>query len=129
MNFTRTLEASTAPGGTERRAQARIALRCPILLFPKSGAEPVRAATVNISSKGMYWVSEIPFAPPEIVRCMIFITPDGFRSSEGGMCLDCQVEVVRMEHITAGFGAGVRICRYTVSTHPNRNQEAGSALT
>lgn len=131
MNFPRTVSASAGPGSGERRVQERLGLRCPMLLFRNSDTEPVRAATVNISSKGIYWVSEIPFAPLERLRCMIFITPDGFRASARQICLDCQVEVVRMEHIAAGFGTGARIRRYVLSAtgngnHPQKEDDPGS---
>jgi hypothetical protein len=71
-----------------------------------------RATTANISSSGLYCRSDIQLPPGERFRCLIEMTPDGFRSSNDSTCLECFLEVVWTEKRGSGFGMGCRIRKY-----------------
>ncbi|MFB3828571.1 MAG: PilZ domain-containing protein [Bryobacteraceae bacterium] len=102
-------------GFEERRSHERFGLRCRVLLFRDSDAEPVRATSMNLSSKGIYWISAVPFRALEKIGCAILLTSNGFRAPLRQLCLECKVEVVRTERTEAGYGVGARIEKYTVS--------------
>ena len=98
----------------ERRTTERITLRCPADLMQFGMAGVLRAATVNISSRGMYFVSAVSFAPGERLVCRVEMTPEGFRCGENPVLLECAVEVVRVERRDDGYGLGCRIVEYVL---------------
>jgi hypothetical protein len=72
----------------------------------------VRATTVNVSSCGLYCQTDVQLSRGERFRCLIDMTPDGFRSASGAFFLECYLEVVRIEKQASGFGMGCRIHDY-----------------
>jgi hypothetical protein len=96
----------------ERRARERLTLRCAAYVFADGVPGAIRASTADISSCGLYVQSDLQVPEGERFRCLIEMTPDGFRASNGFTCLECLLEVVRIEKRGTGFGMGCRICEY-----------------
>jgi hypothetical protein len=96
----------------ERRARERVTLRCAAHVFVDGVPGVIRATTVDISSCGLYCQSDVQVPKGERFRCLIEMTPDGFRPSNGFTCLECLLEVVRIERQGSEFGMGCRICQY-----------------
>jgi hypothetical protein len=96
----------------ERRARERIALRCAAHVFLDGVPGVIRATTTDISSCGLYCQSDVQVPAGERFRCLIEMASNGFRPSNGSTCLECLVEVVRIEKQGSGFGMGCRICEY-----------------
>src|SRR4051812_49002032 len=93
----------------ERRSRERITLECPVEIFVAGKIGVQHATTVNLSSRGIFCLSDAPFAAGERLRCRIEITPRCYRSGSGGVSLDCLLEVLRIEKRTGGYGIGCRI--------------------
>jgi hypothetical protein len=96
----------------ERRARERVTLRCAAYVFLDGVPGVIRATTADISSCGLYCQSEVQVPAGKRFRCLIEMTPDGFRPSNGFTCLECLLEVVRVEKQGSGFGMGCRIREY-----------------
>jgi hypothetical protein len=96
----------------ERRARERVTLRCAAYIFVDGVAGVIRATTADISSCGLYCQSDVQVPAGERFRCLIEMTSDGFRASNGVTCLECSLEVVRIEKQGSGFGMGCRIREY-----------------
>jgi hypothetical protein len=96
----------------ERRARERVALRCAAYVFVDGVPGVIRATTTDISSCGLYCQSDVQVPKGERFRCLIEMTSNGFRPSNGSTCLECLVEVVRIEKRGSGFGMGCRIREY-----------------
>ena len=116
----------------ERRARERVALRCAAYIFVGGAPGVSRATTANISSSGLYCRSDIQLPPGERFRCLIEMTPDGFRPSNGFTCLECLLEVVRIEKQGSGFGMGCRICEYRLlqsqKSHSTETDSTGAGV-
>ena len=96
----------------ERRARERVALRCAAYVFVDGVPGVIRATTTDISSCGLYFQSDVQVPAGQRFRCLIEMTSNGFRPSNGATCLECLVEVVRIEKLGSGFGMGCRIREY-----------------
>ena len=96
----------------ERRARERVALRRGAHVFVDGVPGVIRATTMDISSSGLYCQSDVQVPAGERFRCLIEMTSDGFRPTKGFTCLECLVEVVRIEKQGSGFGMGCRIREY-----------------
>jgi hypothetical protein len=95
----------------------RLTLRCPAEMFsPSGGGSP--AKTLNISSKGLYCVTTMQVAAGAHLHARIEMTPDGFRAGDTPVCLDCDLEVVRVQRISDGYGLGCRIVDYVLRPAP-----------
>jgi hypothetical protein len=92
-----------------------VALRCPVRILAAAGKPGTDAVTANLSSEGIYWISQTPSTPGEEVECYVFISTGGFRPEASRVSLYCRVRVVRVEGIVAGFGVGGRIEQYAFS--------------
>ena len=103
----------------ERRARERVTLRCAAYVFVDGVPGVIRATTVDISSCGLYCQSDVQIPAGERFRCLIEMTPDGFRSSNGFTSLECLLEVVRGEKQGSGFGMGCRIREYRLLQSQN----------
>jgi hypothetical protein len=99
----------------ERRQRERLALRCPVRILASAESPADDAVTVNLSSQGIYWISQIPCTPGQRIGCYVFINPNGFRSGASAVSLYCRVRVVRVEEVATGFGVGGRIEQYAFS--------------
>jgi hypothetical protein len=98
----------------ERRTRERVTLQCPVRIFPAGNMEGCHALTVNVSSRGVYCLSEVSFAPGARLQCQIEMTPTVFRTAITPVWLDCVLEVVRIERRHEGFGVGCRIESYVL---------------
>jgi hypothetical protein len=97
----------------ERRKDARIELRLPILLFGAECENLVRSETVNVSKNGFYCATKEPFAPGDRLRCLLSISaPSELEDSE--LYLDAEIEVMRVLVDSSGFGLGCRISHYHI---------------
>lgn len=97
----------------ERRKDARLELRVPVLLFGAECEYPVRSETVNISKNGFYCATKEPFAPGDRLRCLLSISVP-CDSSESELYLEAEIEVMRVLVDTSGFGLGCRIGEYHI---------------
>ncbi len=95
----------------ERRKDARLELRIPVLLFGGETENPVRSETVNISKNGFYCSTREPFAPGDRLRCLLSISTP---SDAAELYLDAEIEVMRVLVDTSGFGLGCRIGDYHI---------------
>lgn len=100
---------------SERRQRERLALRCPVRILASAEGPADDAITVNLSSQGIYWISQVPCTPGQRIGCYVFIDPGGFRSGAASVSLYCRVRVVRVEEVATGFGVGGRIEQYAFS--------------
>jgi hypothetical protein len=114
---------------SERRQRERIMLRCPVELFVQSGDEVRHATTLNLSSRGLYCISELPFSPGERLRCRIELTPRRCQTEHDAVYLDCLVEVVRVERTADAYGIGCRIVRYLLTRAPHEMLAGDAANT
>jgi hypothetical protein len=104
------------PVNDDRRKRERVALQCPVHIMSPTDGQTGTGMTVNISSQGVYWISQFPFAPGEQVQCSIFISSNGFRPEPAPLSLECRVRVVRVEETVRGFGVGCLIEHYSVAS-------------
>ncbi len=100
---------------SERRQRERVALRCPVRILASAENPADDAVTVNLSSQGIFRISQVPCTPGEKISCYVFINPSGFRSAPSPVSLYCRVRVVRVEEVATGFGVGGRIEQYAFS--------------
>jgi hypothetical protein len=108
----------------ERRHRERMTLRCPVAIFVPGDSGVQRATTLNISSRGLYCLSDSAFPPGVRLRCWIEITPQGYQLGNDVVCLDCLLEVVRVERTGDVYGIGCRIVRYLLTREPAQQGEA-----
>jgi len=101
----------------ERRRRARLGLQC-LVRLRQPDHTIIEGRTLNLSSEGVFWVSAQPFALGERIRCSIWVLGRGSRSGETA-CLDCRLQVVRVEKLQAGFGLGCRIEDYVLVPGPS----------
>jgi hypothetical protein len=116
----------------ERRTRERVTLRCAAYVFADGVPGVIRATTADISSCGLYVQSDVQVPKGERFRCLIEMTPDGFRPSNGFTCLECLLEVVRIEKQGSGFGMGCRICEYRLlqsqKSHSTETDSTGAGV-
>lgn len=100
----------------EQRRRARLAVRWVVRFHKGPPGKAIECRTRDISSDGFYCVSETEFTTGEKVDCTIVIPKQDGYSIEGGLSLECNVQVVRVEAIEAGgaFGIGCKIVDYSV---------------
>jgi hypothetical protein len=86
----------------ERRRRPRVGVHWPILLFRgadgedwEDGDAAVETTTQNLSSQGLYYLSRKCFTVGEWLLCRLKILPND--SGGGESCLECRVQVVRVE--------------------------------
>jgi hypothetical protein len=100
----------------ERRARVRVPLHWPVVI-ENGGEPPQRAETQNISSGGMYCLSNRAFAPGQ--RLEVVLTLPGCLDERGcSFRLHCTAEVLRCEQDASkpGYGFACRFTRYTLAT-------------
>ena len=96
----------------ERRRRERVALRCTAYLFPEGISGMIRALTKNVCSSGLYCHADVVVPLGDHLRCLVELSPATFSNELGAPCLDCQVEVLRIDRLDSGFGIGCRIHKY-----------------
>jgi hypothetical protein len=102
----------------ERRRRPRLRLSYALSLHRPGEASSVETKTEDISCEGFFCISEIPFAPHEIVECYLVIPRDTLRIPVGrDLILHCTAEVVRVARNRAesSFGIACRLEDYTLS--------------
>jgi hypothetical protein len=97
----------------DRRKRKRVSLHWPVRLFRQSGKLPVESTTENLSSEGLYCISQEPFKQGERLQCMIVI-PETVVGLESPILLECQVTIRRVENLRHGFGLGCHIEDYSL---------------
>src|SRR5438094_9765396 len=99
---------------SDRRRRRRVSLHWPMHLFRQSG-RPVESTTENLSSEGLYCITQEPFKQGERLQCMIVI-PETVVGSESSILLECQVTIRRLQNLRYGFGLGSSIEDYSLTT-------------
>ena len=100
----------------DRRRRKRVALHWPVRLFRHPEQASVESITENLSSEGLYCITQEPFKPGERLQCEIVLPGETFGSSEPSLRLQCHVTVRRVEHLDRGFGLGCHIEDYSLDT-------------
>ena len=99
----------------DRRKRKRVSLHWPVRLFRQTGKLPVESTTENLSSEGLYCITQEPFKRGEHLQCMIVI-PETVVGLESPILLECQVTIRRVENLRHGFGLGCHIEDYSLTT-------------
>lgn len=101
----------------ERRKRARVALKLPVLILrPESGSR-LWTETIDISNNGFYCSTSHPFAPGEVLQCLISLPsspPSGSPDTASRLYLEAKAEVIRIAIDGSGFGVAFRILDYRV---------------
>jgi hypothetical protein len=100
----------------ERRRRKRIPLHWPVRLFRQPGTTSVESATENLSSEGLYCITQEAFKAGERLQCVIVIPGKSLGLSEPAIRLQCHVTVKRVEDLNHGFGLGCHIEDYDLLT-------------
>jgi hypothetical protein len=108
----------------DRRRRERLALQCRVSLNRNGRDHAPQGKTLNLSSQGFYWISDVAFAPGEKLHCWIWMPATGFRFRDARVCLECEAQVVRMEETLIGFGMGCRIEKYVFSASGDETPSA-----
>ena len=103
-----------SPG--DRRKRKRVPLHWPVRLLRQRGMPPVESITENLSSEGLYCITQERFKRGERLQCEILVPGESFGSPEPFLRLRCHVTVKRVEHIHRGFGLGCHIEDYTLAS-------------
>jgi hypothetical protein len=75
----------------------------------------VEAKVQNISSEGLYCISEQPFLPEQILDCELLIPGIAHPADIDDLIVDCRLRVVRtVSNGNEGYGAGCRIEEYNI---------------
>src|SRR5258706_1333503 len=98
------------------RKRKRVAVHWPVRLWRQSGNPPVESITENLSSEGLYCITQEPFRTGERLQCEIVIPGDSFGSPEPFLRLRCHITIIRVEPVHRGFGLGCHIEDYSVTT-------------
>ena len=102
----------------DRRNRPRVALHWPVRLIRQPDTQPVETTTENLSSDGLYCITNAPFKPGERLQCEIFIFGEALGFSESSVRLQCHVTVSRVENLSVigAFGLGCHIEDYAVAS-------------
>ena len=98
------------------RKRKRVAVHWPVRLWRQREVVPIESTTENLSSEGLYCITQEPFKQGERLQCEIVIPGESFGSSEPFLRLQCHVTVKRVEPVHRGFGLGCHIEDYSVTT-------------
>ena len=101
----------------ERRRRRRVSLHLLVQLRRQQGTSLIEGITENISSEGLYCISQEKFELDARLQCKIMI-PEGSFGLESSRVLDCRVTVRRVEELPTGFGLGCQIEDYTLAIDP-----------
>ena len=82
-----------------------------VLLFRTESETPALTEIVKLGRDGFYCMTPNPFAPGERLRCLVALPPCGDNPVGAELCLDGQVEIIRIATGTRkeGFEIGCRI--------------------
>ena len=90
-------------------------MQWPMRLFGQTGEPPVESTTENLSSEGLYCVTEERFRTGERLQCEIIVPGQSLGSSESSIRLQCHITVKRVEHVPRGLGLGCHIEDYSLT--------------
>ncbi len=101
----------------ERRKRLRVKLEWSARLARDPGGPSVESRTVDVSSGGFYCLCDQPFDLGEVLWCRILAPTRNPLSREEYLCLECRVQVVRVDRLDgeARCGIGCHIQEYSVS--------------
>jgi hypothetical protein len=99
----------------DRRKRKRVPLHWPVRLLRQKGPS-VESVTKNLSSEGLYCITQERFKRGERLQCEILVPGESFGSAEPFLRLRCHVTVKRVEHVHLGFGLGCHIEDYSLTT-------------
>jgi hypothetical protein len=105
----------------DRRNRTRVLLRCPLRLYRRGQAQPLRGETQNLSSAGFYCLVKErlePFVPGDSLDCILTVPAENFSFGTGDVNLHCEVEVTRVDDRPEGTGVACRIDRYSLILRP-----------
>ena len=96
----------------ERRKRARTNLQLDLLVLRETGA--IESATRDLSSKGFYCSSPVPFLPGERMVCLLKVPTYHPERSGHMLSLECQVRIVRVDppDEQGFYGLGCQIDEY-----------------
>lgn len=102
----------------DRRKRTRVAVHWPVRLIRQPGTQPVETRTENLSSDGLYCITNVPFQPGERLQCEILLPGEGLGFSQSSVRLQCHVTVRRVEplNVIGAFGLGCQIEDYSLAT-------------
>jgi len=72
--------------------------------------------TENLSSEGLYCITQEPFKLGEDMKCEIVLPGEIFGSSEPSIRMQCHITVRRVERLGRGFGLGCHIEDYSLGS-------------
>ena len=104
-----------SPG--DRRKRKRVPLHWPVRLLRQKGRS-VESTTENLSSEGLYCITQERFKRGERLQCEIVIPEESAGSPEPYLRLQCHVTIERVEHVHRGFGLGCHIEDYSLVAVP-----------
>src|SRR5260370_14617599 len=102
----------------DRRKRKRVAVHWPVRLLRQPGKLPVEGTTENLSSEGLYCITQERFKRGERLQCEIVIPEESAGSPEPYLRLQCHVTIERVEHVHRGFGLGCHIEDYSLVAVP-----------
>jgi hypothetical protein len=88
------------------RKRKRVPVHWPVRLWRQRETAPIESITENLSSEGLYCITEEPFNTGERLQYEIVIPGESLGSSEPFLRLQCHVTVKQVEHVHRGFGLG-----------------------
>ena len=98
----------------ERRKRPRISVHWTVYLFRDAGSHPLESTTTNLSSSGFHCCVPEPIPPGERMECAIVIP--NHCSQDNVLCLQGNVQVVRLENTGSGYSIGCQILEYSIIT-------------
>jgi hypothetical protein len=101
-------------GKPDRRTRTRTKVRWQLALYRDQSSAAVQTETEDLSSRGFYFVSRIPFLRGESLIGRLSIPAHDPSGREHSLMLECRVRVVRAEGVGDGglFGVGCQIDEY-----------------
>jgi len=99
---------------SDRRKRKRVPLHWPVRLLRREG-QSVESTTENLSSEGLYCITQERFKRGERLQCEILIPGESLGSPQPFLRLRCHVTVKRVEHVHLGFGLGCHIEDYSLT--------------
>ena len=102
---------------SDRRKRKRVPLHWSVRLLRQKGRS-VESTTENLSSEGLYCITQERFKRGERLQCEIVIPEESAGSPEPYLRLQCHVTIERVEHVHRGFGLGCHIEDYSLVAVP-----------
>jgi hypothetical protein len=103
-------------GSTERRKRTRIRLHWPVDLFASRDRKGIETVTRDLSSRGFYCLSPVPFIPGERMLCILKAPAHTHEKPDCVLPIECQVRIVHVEPANSDgfYGLGCEINDYKI---------------